>query len=180
MTCTCNLFAQVADLVVVNNETNTLIGAPHGSYVKDINQTFNQYLGSWTYQNGLEKITFSFRKITKQYIPKYSKYGDFIVADYKYIDSNGTVIVDSFLYSDNSNSIYDYKIYCPSPTNGTLDCSFKDIPLNKSGSIIFSPVAGNPNQMSYRLVNYGQTVVEGQPFVTDAFSIPNNIIVTKE
>ena len=178
--CNIKCFSQSSNITIVNIETNTIMGPPYGLYVKDINGIFNQYLGNWTYQNGIEKITFTIKKITKQFLPKYSNYGDFIVADYKYIDANGTVIIDTSLLSDNSNSIYDYKIYSPCPRNGVLDCSFKDVPLNKSASIIFSPVAGNPNQMSYRLVNYGQTVVEGQPFVTDAFSIPNNIIVTKE
>ena len=175
-----NLFAQVNNITIVDNQTTSLLDAPIGSYFKDVNGAFNQYLGIWTYQNGIEKITFTIKKITKQFLPKYSNYGDFIVADYKYIDANGTIIIDTSILSDNSNSIYDYKIFCSSPTNSILDCSFKDVPLNKNASIIFSPVVGNPNQMSYRLVNYGQTVVEGQPFVTAAFSIPNNITVTKE
>jgi hypothetical protein len=176
-----NLFSQIpiTNTIAIGPHTTTLGNSP-GTYLKDINGVYNSFLGSWSWTNGNEIITFTFKKITQYYWAEFRTYHDFIVADYKYTKANGVVIIDTSIQTGNSADIEDYKMFSAGMRNGKFPFSFKDVLLSKSGRIIFTINNSTPNQMHYKLKNYGQTVVEGTPFVTNAFSIPDDITVTKE
>lgn len=178
--CTFNLNAQIPINKIVNIESHTALAESAGTYVKDINGTFNPYIGKWSYSNGSEKIIFTIKKITQQFMQECFCYGDFLVADYKYINSNGIIVSDTSTITNESTSIMDYKMFCAGLLYGKLDFSFYDIVFSKHADILFTPVSGNTNQMIYHLKNRAQTVVEGQPFESADFSIPNDITVTKE
>jgi hypothetical protein len=176
-----NSFAQVPISNTIPVESKTFLDCTPGTYLKDINGIYNPYLGNWTWTNGNEKITFTFKKITQYYWAEFFTYADFVVADYKYTNANGIVIIDTSLITNGSTNIEDYKMFSGGGiSNNKFPFSFKDVLLSKSGRIIFTLSNTNPNQMSYKLENFGQSVPVGTPFVTDDFSIPDNITVTKE
>ena len=72
-------------------------------YVKDINGTFNKYLGTWkvvddnkTYEFIVTKVTSSFDMHVRMF-----KY-DALLVRYKITDSNGTVLVDTRSFADDN------------------------------------------------------------------------------
>jgi hypothetical protein len=60
-----NSFAQVPISNTIPVESKTFLDCTPGTYLKDINGIYNPYLGNWTWTNGNEKITFTFKKITR-------------------------------------------------------------------------------------------------------------------
>lgn len=178
--CSFYIYSQIPVTNTIAVESETFLDCTPGTYLKDINGIYIPYLGNWSWTNGNEKITFTFKKITQYYWAKYHAYGDFIVADYKYTNANGIVIIDTSLITNGSTNIKDYKMFSAGINDDKFPFSFKDVVISKSGRIIFTLNNTNPNQMSYKLENFGQSLPVGTPFVTDDFSIPDNITVTKE
>lgn len=159
---------------------------PQNSYFKDILNTLNPFVGTWVYINGNQKLTFSIKKVTKKYFPDKKIYKDFLVGNYSYsIDEGNTFIVNTipqFLNSDPDAN----PIYTPCVDGNVADFSFIDVVLDKHFcKAIFEFVAGSTTQLKltlknkeglYALVEAGET----PPVFNPHFTIPNNVVLTKQ
>lgn len=120
--------AQILDLYeTLPSET------PPNAYRKDINNFQNQFVGTWVYQNGQEYLEVQFLKKEMFWRPAPTQfYQDFLVGEYKYIDSNGVEKVNSLNNLNvNHNRIFNYNLrsgaklkldaypFCPSCPIGT-------------------------------------------------------------
>ena len=84
------------------------------AYLKDIQNFQNQFVGTWVYQNGQEYIEVKLIKkemMLRRPGPK-QYYEDYLVGEYKYIDSNGVEKVNSLNNLDiNHTSIFNYNLH---------------------------------------------------------------------
>ena len=71
-----NIIAQTSIIQVGSGVT--VMDAPSGTYIKDINNTFAPFIGTWKYENGNEILIVKFEKVTQYYYPEYGNYKDFI------------------------------------------------------------------------------------------------------
>jgi len=64
---------------------------PDGSYLKDLNNELNKFVGTWKYENGNTSFTIIFQKKVQVYNDEW--YEDMLIGEYKYVD-NGVEIVN--------------------------------------------------------------------------------------
>lgn len=93
---------------------------PPNAYLKDTQNFQNQFVGTWVFQNGQEYLEVKFIKKEmmlwnpgpKQY------YEDFLVGEYKYIDNNGVLKVNSLNNLNiNHTSIFNYNLHSGAKLN---------------------------------------------------------------
>ena len=82
---------------VVNRYNNPDYARTTNAYYKDIDNFQNQFVGTWIYQNGLERLEIKFRKreMMLSNPGQYQFYHDVLVGEYKYVDENGVVKTNS-------------------------------------------------------------------------------------
>ncbi|MBM6498043.1 DUF6705 family protein [Flavobacterium macrobrachii] len=105
-----NAQSPILDLYNDKDEMNT----PVNAYYKDIPNFFNQFVGTWIYVNGLEKLEIRFRKreMMLSRPGEYQYYEDVLVGEYKYINPDGVEKVNSLLNLNvNHLSYFDYNLY---------------------------------------------------------------------
>jgi len=74
-------------------------GVPEGTtYIKDVNNLFDEFLGTWLLQNDNKNYTFIINKTTKTFSSGTLK--DLLVIKYKIEDLDGTILYDTTLLPD--------------------------------------------------------------------------------
>ena len=107
-------FSCVASAQVLNIHTTLPSDAPLNSYLEDTENFQNQFEGTWIYQNSLEYLEIRFlKKEMMLFNPGPSQYyEDYLVGEYKYINSNGQEKVNSLNnLNQNHTSAFDYNLY---------------------------------------------------------------------
>ena len=133
---------------------STYVDVPNGTYIKDMQNVYLPYIGTWkgvTSDN--KEFTLQLVKFTKHLssFPNGSYYyQDELVGKYQLKDlTTGTII-------SNTLSAFDYKDYriyaLGEPTNGILDLTFIDTVCMNSLRIYLDDVPGSPNQLRYTSV----------------------------
>ena len=69
-------------------------------YLKDVDNEFDKFEGTWIYQNGTDEITFKLKKEEHYQTSSNSEYEDLLVGEYRYIE-NGIEKVNTLLDIDN-------------------------------------------------------------------------------
>jgi hypothetical protein len=64
------------------------------AYLKDVDNDYNPYVGTWKWENGNNSLTIIFNKVD-QYASSVGDYSDLLVGEYQYIE-NGIELVNSF------------------------------------------------------------------------------------
>ncbi|TYB69080.1 hypothetical protein ES677_14590 [Bizionia gelidisalsuginis] len=80
------------------------------SYLKDINNDLDKFVGTWLYTNGTTSLTIKFEK--KEQVYNDDWYEDLLVGEYKYIE-NGVQKVNTLIDFDNTDdldSVYDHSL----------------------------------------------------------------------
>ncbi|MEZ4837918.1 DUF6705 family protein [Flavobacterium sp.] len=79
-------------------------------YIKDVNNEFDKFEGTWKYQNGTTEITFKLKKEEHYQAAENYNYIDLLVGEYLYI-ANGFEVANTLPRFDNPNiSGYSHKI----------------------------------------------------------------------
>jgi hypothetical protein len=176
-------FSTSAQIVDVNSGV-TVMDAPSGSYISDLNDTFTPFLGTWKYQNGNAILIVVLEKVTQHYYPEFGNYKDFIKGNYSYSTNGGLTYITNTIFTnlsvDNPNS---NSFYSPGPGSDNLDeldMSFKDAIYNKSCDAIFKFVTGSTTQMTMKLSNRFRGYILPETPPNPDFSIPNNVTLIKE
>jgi hypothetical protein len=173
--------------VVVPKDTN-VHDIQSGTYIKDIDNEFLPYVGTWKGVLNGKEYTFVFQVFPHHLFTNSSgfyHYEDVLKAKYEVKD----IITGSILISTLSALNYeDFLINSlATPNNGILSCNFIDTPNNCYNTITFSltNVLGAPNQIRYGGFTYTDFyIAEGCPYM-DRNNIPvpipnNGLIFTKQ
>ncbi len=83
------------------------------AYYKDLDNFQNQFVGTWIFESGLEKLEIRFRKREMMFSPGgVEYYEDVLVGEYKYTNADGVEKVNSLLNLNvNHLSYFDYNLY---------------------------------------------------------------------
>lgn len=84
-------------------QNNAYVDIPYNAYIKDTENFLDNFVGTWHYQNGNEQFTITLLKVLHKDYGSY--YNDIIIGEYKYIDNNGTTLVNT-LSDINTPSIH--------------------------------------------------------------------------
>ena len=131
---------------------STYVDVPNGTYIKDIQNVFQPYIGTWkgvTSDN--KEFTLQLVKFTK-HLSSYPNgsyyYRDELVGKYQLKDLTTGSIISNTLSAVNYE---DYRIYVLGrPINSVLDLIFIDTTLcNNSLRIYIKDIPGSPNQLRY-------------------------------
>ena len=130
---------------------STYVDVPNGTYIKDMQNVFQPYIGTWkgiTSDN--KEFTLQLVKFTKHLytFPNGSYYyEDRLRGKYQLKDLTTNVIISNTL---NAVNYEDYRIYgIGEPDNGTFDFIFRDTICMNSLRIYLDNIPGSPNQLRY-------------------------------
>lgn len=107
-------FSCASKAQILDTYTTLSFETPPNAYLKDIANFQNQFVGTWKYQNGLEYLEVQFlKKVMMLQEPGPNQYyEDLLIGEYKYIDSNGVVRVNSLANLNvNHSSIFNYNMH---------------------------------------------------------------------
>ncbi|RSK41773.1 DUF6705 family protein [Mangrovimonas spongiae] len=169
-----------------------------GCYLKDVNNSFAPFIGTWQWTNGTDTLTIVFSKIEMVYNNLSEMYTDQLIGKYKYVE-NGVEIFNTLDYDINANNAWDLHPNYPKRMlapmlgacyrNTTLaDFSFMDY-LKDKGEVakfelldLLTDLNGefNVTQAKLTLSNREHWNVNGQNPRDPEFTIPNNITLTKQ
>lgn len=162
--------------------------AQPNTYFKDVNNTFNKFIGTWKYTNGNEIVTFKLTKVTHKYDPEYKIFEDYLVGNYSYSTDGGTTYLVNTIIGSYSEEVDNNPMYAGcTQTNYSNDrkiiFGFKDIILNKDFcTAIFEFSPNSLTQMTVKIKNPQGTTGTfiGQPSFNPNFTLPISMIVTKQ
>ena len=168
---------------IINIESANHFNTPVGSYIKDVNNTFNKFLGTWKWQEGNEILIIKIEKVTMYHNLEYNYYEDFMIGNYSYTQDGGaTYLVNTILQNVGIQNPELVPLYSSGPVNQNEDTfTFKDIIYNKNScNAIFKFLPNSTNQMELILTNHFKGYISPDTPPNPNFSIPNNVILTKQ
>jgi hypothetical protein len=83
----CKAQSPVISTVDLKNDDDNNIDLVDGCYLKDVENKFNPFLGTWIWQDGSASLEIQFEKIEAVFNDDY--YSDMLIGKYKFVDSNG-------------------------------------------------------------------------------------------
>ncbi|SFN44027.1 hypothetical protein SAMN04487989_101437 [Bizionia echini] len=156
---------------------------PNYTYFSDLNGTFNDFIGTWKWENGNQIVVFELTKVTQKYFPEHKIFEDYMIGNYSYsIDSGNSFIVNSIISPVNENPS-ENPMYTSCVENGKLIFIFNDIVLNKGYCYAtFEFLSGNLNQLNVKIENPKEIPgrFDGEPAYNYNFTLPTEIIVNKQ
>lgn len=179
ITLTITLFLNAQTSIVGLRET-TRSEAPIGTYIKDTDNEFIPYLGTWKYQNGNEIFILKLEKITKYYDSSRKIYFDFIKGNYSYsLDGGNTYLVNTIQSNNGNNLPEGNSLFGSYVFMLSENFTFRDILYNKLCFVTLVFPQNNTNFLEMKLSCHTKGSINGQP-IQSGFSIPNNIILIKQ
>ncbi|WP_394758798.1 DUF6705 family protein, partial [Flavobacterium sp.] len=165
------------------------LNAPNGAYLKDLDNTFLPYLGTWEGVLNNKKYTFEFVKFTQRLVMRsnsYSYYRDDLMGKFKVTD----LITGSVIYDNLAITNYDqYRIDGTNPSTSRGICAFyfTDTDANCKNGMEFKlqNVTGQPNQLKYCYFLYTDSWTGSDcPYYPNRLAIPvflpkEELILTK-
>lgn len=150
----------------------------NGTYFKDVDNRYAQWIGTWQYQNGNTIFKIVIEKVEGVYFPLNSGYFinpitcyvDLLIGTY-YYKKNGVIISNHLTYLN--PKITPLSFYYPDLENTKMNLMYREYeksPNLTGGPAIFSLL---PNSIT-------QAKWEFDPVKKRNYSIPDNIILTKQ
>ena len=90
---------------MVDYENSDDIELTTNCYLKDVENKFHPFEGTWVWSNGTDTLTVMIEKIEMVYIPNSNYYSDFLIGKYKYIQ-NGNEITNTLNYNITSSNMW--------------------------------------------------------------------------
>ena len=176
-------FANNAQTTIIDvNSENTRMDAPAGTYLKDINNTFGPFLGTWKYQNGNEILIVKLEKVEMYLDSEFGTYYDFIKGNYSYsIDNGNTFVVNTIQQNLGNNNPDINSMYSGGSNYTTKDVfTFRDVIYQKNAWANFTFQNNNFTQIHLKLENKGGGYILPATPPNPAFCIPNNVVLIKQ
>ncbi|WP_395052028.1 hypothetical protein [Flavobacterium sp.] len=123
---------------------------PNGTYIKDFNDVFQPYIGTWKGEKYGKELILEFVKFTKQTIT--APNGDYYYEDELMIKYQLKEISSGAILSSTINALNyeDYRIISLGyPTNGKFDFLFTDTICSNTFDIIIENIPNVTNQLKY-------------------------------
>ena len=164
------------------NSTNTRMDVPAGTYLKDIDHTFDSFLGTWKYQNGNEILIIKLEKVEQHLDSEFSTYYDFIKGNYSYsTDGGATYVVNTILQNAGNNDPLINPLYSCGPIiPSSIYFRYTDLIYQKNAYATFTFQNNNYQQLHLKLENKGGGVIYPATPPNPAFCIPNNVVLIKQ
>lgn len=172
----------IAQNIINVNSTNTSMDVPAGTYLKDIDHTFDPFLGTWKYQNGNEILIIKLEKVEQHLDAEYGTYEDFIKGNYSYsTDGGATYVVNTILQNIGNNDPLINPLFSSGPiTPSKINFLYIDVIYQKDAWATFTFQNNNYQQLHLKLDNISRGYVYPETPPSPAFSIPNNVVLTKQ
>ena len=173
----------IAQTTIVDlNSEYTRMDVPSGTYLKDINNTFANFLGTWKYQNGNQILIIKLEKVEMFLDAEFGVYFDFIKGNYSYTTDGGiTFIVNTIQQNIGNNNPQTNALYSGGPNESNSDLyRFTDVIYQKNAWATFTFQNNNFNQLHLKLKNKGGGYILPATPPNPAFCIPNNVVLIKQ
>ena len=116
----------------------------NGVYYKDIDEYFNQYIGTWLYTNGTTSLKVVFKKKYFTIIDEHRTfYTDALIGEYEYIVNGVTIFNTLNELNINKSSQYDYYLYSSSRMPNYDSCYECTIPRQRLVMVYDEPTNDN-------------------------------------
>lgn len=156
---------------------------PAGTYLKDINNTFTKFIGTWKWEMGNKILIFKIEKVTQYLYTEYGVYADFIVGYYSYTENGGISYLINTIPQNGRGINPNLTTLYTSGVENQQSCSFvyRDALIQKTNCTAkFKFLPNSTTQVKLQLLNSGLTYLLPDLLPNPDFSIPNNIILTKQ
>jgi len=183
--------AQSPVISMVDYENNNNLELTENCYLKDIGNKFAPFVGTWKWTQGSSELTIIIEKLEMVYKPHSNYYSDELVGKYRYVE-NGIEITNTLNYTVSVNTMWN-GAYVPFYDTGyysdtEIRFSFNDYEKDKRGNAKMKliNVLNNPdgsisaNQVQWNLLEKERTIINGQPTIQPGFSVPTDVILTKQ
>jgi hypothetical protein len=186
LTLTFVLFVQItlAQTNIVDRDGGFVnFDVPAGTYIKDINNTFTKFLGTWKWQEGNQILIFKLEKVTKYHYTEFDTYDDFIKGNYSYSTDGGLTYVINTINQNIGNNNPETNSMYTSGVDSQEFCKFvfRDVLIGKSGCYAeFTFLANSNNQMKFKLYDIGRGYILPEVPPNPNFSIPISAILNKQ
>lgn len=118
-----NCKAQNPIISTVEFDENDDIDLVDGCYLKDVENKFNPFLGTWKWESGNSVLEIVFEKIEMVFDGDY--YEDMLIGKYKFVDSNGVEKHNSLNINLNNQNINGYAYYLIRGSGYYTDTTFE-------------------------------------------------------
>lgn len=187
-----NILTTISILIslLTYSQTPTIVGMgtgssledlPSGSYIKDLNNEFEKFSGTWRWSSGSETLTFILEKKENQLDDRYGSFRDYMIGNYVYYNANSNVSINTSLnfydLTEGNPPLYTSGI----KDSESIEFMFIDVLIQKkyTANALFKFEPGSLTQLKLQLKNPGTIgLLPGETFNSN-FSIPNNVILTK-
>jgi len=183
--------AQSPVISMVDYENNNKLELTENCYLKDVGNKFAPFVGTWKWTQGNTELTIVIEKLEMVYDPHLNIYSDELVGKYRYVE-NGIEITNTLNYTVTVNTMWN-GAYVPFYDTGyysdtEIRFSFNDYEKDKRGNAKMKliNVFNNPdgsisaNQVQWNLLEKERTIINGQPTTQPGFSVPTDVILTKQ
>lgn len=143
------LYSSISYGQILSLDYDTDNKIPDGAYIKDINNLFQSYIGTWQGTWDGKTFTVEFKKNTHKLISfpsGYSYYRDELIGKYRVQNINGEILENTMIMSDDSAKLFSLAY----PKDNRFNFLYSDNDrCSNTASILFE---GNPstNQLIYR------------------------------
>jgi hypothetical protein len=108
-TLSCKAQSPIISTVDFRNDDDNNIDLVNGCYLKDVENKFTPFLGTWVWENGNERLEIQFEKIEMVFDDDY--YSDILIGKYKFKDSTGEEKHNSLNLSVTNQNFWGYSYY---------------------------------------------------------------------
>lgn len=161
----------------------TFTPIPDNAYLKDINNEFNDYEGTWKGQWNNKIIYLKLNKITNKYFSSINEFRDLLVGRFKTTDLNGNILFDNMNISNDKVKIYGTYFR---QIDDKYQLFYNDIDMcNRVGDILINFTDSTKTQLQWHYAQ-GENFIDsdcfyfGWPQANIPQPLPEDIILTKQ
>ena len=177
--------ATIPDAQIINicGDINT-DEAPLNSYFKDIDHTFDKFIGTWHYVNGNEILIFELSKVTERYDPEYAIYEDYMIGNYSYSNDGGSTFIINSITLPIDEDANNNPMYAVCADTDSINFTFVDVLIEKgtycTANFEFLPGSDTQMEVEIKIPIGARGRLAGETPFDLNFSIPTEMIVTKQ
>ena len=157
------------------NDDDNNIELIDGCYLKDVENKFAPFIGTWKWESGTSLLEIEFLKVEKVYNDKSKYYSDFLVGKYRYVD-NGIEQHNSLDVNITAENVWGYSYYLITGS-GYAEDNYKQFGMNDLKKNIWCNLyitLTTPTQAKWKLRRTDGNIPTG------GFTFPSELILIKQ